>query len=349
MVVGADGQASAQHNAAVETHGRRAGAGSSRSDVSMHIDEADDLDVSYDHYLYNDDRRMHEYVYDCGQYEYTMAREMHDMEQRRHQSNVVVQYGVVGKVPNDHALREVFGRFVTDNQGLCWTHDELLDMLKKKEVQLDAVKSALANIEVNAKSVIEKFLQEERNDEVRDSSVPDTVHVKEEPKINMDMEMRIRSRMRSKIRYDLIDEIVKYSTQVHPHLLEECDALRRRLEKAECAVRKLLFCRGLTWKDPSSRNAVFDFRSTESLEALPKSDLIAMLHSLRTVGSKLTHRNAMLEVQNAMQFLVSDNQMSATVVNLGQLYTEAREEFMDAVFMDKFGDRWDYHSRFYWA
>ncbi|GBG65078.1 hypothetical protein CBR_g49152 [Chara braunii] len=273
----------------------------------MHIDEANDLDVSYGHYLYDDDRRMHEYVQDCEQYEYTMAREMHDMEQHRRQSNVVVRYGVVSKVSNDHALREVFGRLVTDNQGLRWTQDELLDMLEKKEVELNAVNSALANIELNAKSVIEKFVQEKRNDEVRDSPVPDTVHVKEEPKVNMDMKMRIRFRMRSKIRDDLIDEIVKYSTQVHPHLLEECDDLHRRLEKAECAVRRLLSCGGLAWEDPSSRNAVFDFRSTESLEALPKSDLIAMLHLLRTVGSELAHKNAMLEVQNAMQFPMSDN------------------------------------------
>ncbi|GBG90976.1 hypothetical protein CBR_g51634 [Chara braunii] len=117
------------------------------------------LDISYDHYLYDDDSRMHKYVQDCEQYQYTMAKEMHDMEQRRHQSNVVVRYGVVGKVPNDHALREVFGSFVTDNQGLRWTQDELLDMLKKKAVEVDAVKSALANIEVNAKSFIKKFLQ----------------------------------------------------------------------------------------------------------------------------------------------------------------------------------------------
>ncbi|GBG87299.1 hypothetical protein CBR_g45358 [Chara braunii] len=212
-----DGQVYGQDNVAVETHGRRATAGSSRSDVPMHINEADDLDVLYDHDLYaDDDSRIHKYIEDCEQYAYTMAREMHDMEQHRHQSNAVVRYGVVGKVPNDHALREVFGRFVTDNQGLRWTQDELLDMLKKKEVAVDAVKSALANIEVNAKSVMEKFVQEAQNDEVRDSSVPDTARVQEEPKVNMDIEMRVRSRMRSKIRDDLIGDSripYKYDTR----------------------------------------------------------------------------------------------------------------------------------------
>ncbi|GBG87580.1 hypothetical protein CBR_g45732 [Chara braunii] len=310
MLVRADGQASAQHNTTVETHGRRAGEGSSRSDVPMYIDQADYI------YLY-DDCRLHEYIEDCQQFEYTVPVEMHHMEQRRHQSNVVVRYGVVGKVPNDHALREAFGRFLTDNEGLRWTRDELLDMLKKKEEELNAVKSALASIELNAKSVIERFLQKERNNEVRDSSVPDSVHGKQEAKLDMDMEMGIRSRMRSKIRDDLIDEIAKLSTQVYPYLLEECDGLRRRLEKAECALRRLVSCRGLAVADPSSKNSVFEFSLDETLEALPKRHLIAMLHSLRTVGFELAHRNAMWEVQNAMKFPMSDNQMRATVINLG--------------------------------
>ncbi|GBG61910.1 hypothetical protein CBR_g26074 [Chara braunii] len=228
---------------------------------------------------------------------------------------------------------------MTDNEGLRWTQDELLGMLKKKEAKVTALRSAFAKIEANARSMLESFLERKRSEEVRDWSLSGSMDAKKEENVGEDIVSQLTTLIQSSIRNDLLDQVVELSTKVDPHVSQKCEYLRLRCETVESGLRKLLSAGALPSIDPSFASKVFELPLGRTLEELSKSCLIGLLQSLRTVGVELAQKNALLEVQNTMRFPISDSQLRATVVTLGQFYKEAQEELMDAVFQHSFSDQ----------
>ncbi|GBG87888.1 hypothetical protein CBR_g46188 [Chara braunii] len=287
-----------------------------------------------------DARTERKYLEECSeQYEYGMASQIHDMEQRLLQRKSEVPYGIAGKVPNDSALKGECGRYMIDNEGLRWTQDELLGMLKKKEAEVTALRIAFAKIEVNAGSVLESFLERKRSEEVRDWSLSSSVDGKKEENVGEDIASQLTSLIQSSIRNDLLDQVAELSTKVDLHLFQVCEYLHLCCETAESGLRKLLSAGVLSSIDPSFTSEVFELPLGRTFEELPKSCLIGMLQSLRTVGMELAHRNALLQVQNTMSFPVSDSLLRATVITLGELYKDAREELMDTTYQHSFSDQ----------
>ncbi|GBG78611.1 hypothetical protein CBR_g27837 [Chara braunii] len=152
-------------NMVVDSQVDRPVEGISWSNVLRQIRARSDGDGLFGKWL-ADARTEREYLEACGErYEYGMASQIHDMEQCLLQRKSKVPYGIAGKVPNDSALKGECGRYLTDNEGLRWTQDELLGMLKKKEEEVTVLRSAFAKIEVNARSVLESFLERKRSEE----------------------------------------------------------------------------------------------------------------------------------------------------------------------------------------
>ncbi|GBG80041.1 hypothetical protein CBR_g30410 [Chara braunii] len=339
MVVSADRQVSDDTNVVVDGRTERGVEGSSRSNR----DKAAYIDVSeaYDHPLI----KFHlqdKYFENCDEwYEYSAANKIYEREQRLHESQPKLRYDVEGKVPSDFALKRVCGRYLTDNEGLRWTQDELLQMLKKKEEEVNALRNAFMKVELNARGVVESFIEAKRSQEIKDSSVTDVGVVKKEVDPAEEMDTEFKRLIQSFITNDLLDEVCELSTRVHPHLLPECEDLRRRLQEAESGVRKILLRGVLSSVDAFFASDLFDIPSIATLEDLPKMRLIAMLKLLQNIGSELAHRNVLLEVQNAIKFPVSNKQLRGTVIMLGHVYKQTREELMDLLFKDTFPDRCD--------
>ncbi|GBG83557.1 hypothetical protein CBR_g37274 [Chara braunii] len=316
-------QVSDETNVVVDRCTERGVEGSSRSNR----DKAAYIDVSeaYDHPLI----KFHlqdKYFEKCEEwYEYNAANEIHEREQCLHESQPKLRYGVEGKVPSDFALKR----------------DELLQMLKKEEEEVNALRNAFMKVELNARGMVESFIEAKRSEEVKDSSVSDVGVVKKEADAAEEMDKEFKRLIQSFITNDLLDEVCQLSTRVQPHLSRECEDLRRRLEEPESGVRKILLRGALPSVDASFASDLFDIPSIATLEDLPKTRLIAMLKLLQNIGSELVHRNVLLEVQNTMKFPVSDNQLRGTMITLGHLYKQTREELMDLLFKDIFPDRCD--------
>ncbi|GBG83085.1 hypothetical protein CBR_g36703 [Chara braunii] len=219
--VAPDGQASTQMNMAVDSQVDRPVEGISWSDVLTQIRAHNDGDGVFGKWL-ADARTQRKYLEECSErYEYGMASQIHDMEQRLLPRKSQVPYGIGGKVPNDSALKGECGRYLTDNEGLRWTQAELLGMLKKKEEEVTALRSAFPKIEVNAQSVLESFLERKRREEVRDLYLSGSVDGKKEENVGEDIASQLPSLIQSSIRNDLLDQVAELSTKVDPHLSQE--------------------------------------------------------------------------------------------------------------------------------
>ncbi|GBG90456.1 hypothetical protein CBR_g50801 [Chara braunii] len=247
--------------------------GISWSDVLTQIRARNDGDGLFGKWL-ADARTQSKYLKECSErYEYGMASQIHDMEQRLLPRKSQVPYGIVGKVSNDSALKGECGRYLTDNEGLRWTQAELLGMLKKEE-EVTALRRTFTKIEVNAQSVLESFLERKRSEEVRDLSLSGSVDGKKEENVDEDIASQLTSSIQSSIINDLLDQVAELSTKVDPHLSQEYEYLRLRCESVECALRKLLSAGALPSIDPSFASEVFELPVARTLEELPKSCLI---------------------------------------------------------------------------
>uniref|UniRef100_A0A388L2F1 Integrase catalytic domain-containing protein n=1 Tax=Chara braunii TaxID=69332 RepID=A0A388L2F1_CHABU len=150
-----------------------------------------------------------------------VLNQIHDKAQWLLQCESQVPYGIAGKVSNDSALKRQCDRYMTDNEGVRWTHNELLGMLNKKEAEVTALRSAFTKIEVNARSVLESFLERKRSEEVRDCSLSSSVDAKKEDDVGEDIASQLRFLIQSSIRKYLLDQIAELSTKVDPHVSKE--------------------------------------------------------------------------------------------------------------------------------